>query len=100
MSRRWSTVRIERQSLAVRMRPCIQADDTKEDDPMELEDVGNAQREAEDDAEYTGPEQTPQISYRSFIGSCSRPTYHCPYIPAQQAISTCPSPHLYSVPAY
>lgn len=33
----------------------VQADDAKEDDPVEVEDVRNAQREAEDDAEYTGP---------------------------------------------
>ena len=34
---------------------CIQADNAKEDDPVKLEDVGYAQREAEDYAENTGP---------------------------------------------
>ena len=34
---------------------CLQAKDAKEDDPVELEDVGDAQREAEDYAEYAGP---------------------------------------------
>ena len=34
---------------------CVQADHAEEDDPVELEDVGDAERKAEDDAEYADP---------------------------------------------
>ena len=52
----------------------VQAEDTKEDDPVELEDVGYAEREAEDYAEYAHPTQ--YISVLLFEASVTllRPT--------------------------
>lgn len=43
-------MRVERECMV-----CLQANDAKEDDPVELEDVGYAQCEAEDYAEDPGP---------------------------------------------
>jgi hypothetical protein len=52
---------------------------------VQLEDVGDAQREAEDYAEYSDPVEISQVY--SLVTRKPSVAYHWPYIPAQKPIS-------------
>lgn len=57
-----------------------QAEDTPEDDDVKVEDVCDSQREAEDDAEDSGPGRIVLLALCTRVWKL-HVAYHCPYIP-------------------